>query len=143
MSHAKSQSIAKFLRPSAPSACNKNMSLCSSVKKTLCPSVYFRVPIISAPFAPLRERIFHTEDTESLRCVIASRRRRRLSQTMLFILTQRRKVSQSFCARLRRLRATKICSYVLLSKKLCVLPCIPCANKSPRPFASLRERCSV
>ena len=38
---------------------------------------------------------------------------------------------------------TKICPYILMSKKLqskfCVSLCIPCANKFPRPLRSLRE----
>ena len=42
-------------------------------------------------------------------------RRRRVPQKMLLILTQSRKVSQSFCARLRRLREKK---YVFLYNKL-------------------------
>ena len=89
--------------------------------------------------------MFHTESTEcteSLRRYI-SRRPRRLSQTMLLILTQRRKVSQSFCA---RLHATKICPYVLLSNtKFCVIPCVIIfdirtkEHTAPRHFAPLRE----
>ena len=54
-----------------------------------------------------------TEHIESLR-IIVSRRHRRLSQTLLFILTLRRKVSQSLRACPRRLREKNIffCSFV-------------------------------
>ena len=53
----------------------------------------------------------YTECTESLRSVVTSRRRHRLSQTVLFILTQSRKVSQSFRARPRATNMS-LCSFV-------------------------------
>ena len=129
------------------------MYFCLFVKK-----VARRLRRTTQNFAPLREE-FHTELKVAVRTCegkaihgihrkvstyLQVSARIFLSHEWALIYTNalRSVVVSRKVAKYRKVSATKICPYVLLSKNSVSFRVL-CAHKSRRPFASLRERCSV